>query len=394
MRIAYVLIILSAAMGVSAQVDTITLMNPSFEDDPRAGGNAANGIKNWYDCGIINFPNETPPDIHPKDFWSNTKQAYEGSTYLGMVVRDNDSWESVSQRMSQPLTTGECYSFSVKLARSERYLSGSRLAMETIGDGSGSYSYTTPTVLRVWGGTGYCNTRELLAETVPVKHSEWKEYSFKLSPSFNHKYITFEAFYNTPVLVPYNGHLLLDDCSDIVRIDCEDEVVATEEEPKNNIPPHKRFKQKPKKKENADQSAGKVEVAAAEKKKILELDRSTMMKGQTIEIKNLYFKADEANINDTSYDVLDEVYEFLQENEDITIEIGGHTNGTPSHEYCDELSKERAKEVAEYLVDQGVDGDRIFYKGYGKRKSIASNLTKEGRMKNQRVEIKILSIRT
>jgi len=56
------------------------------------------------------------------------------------------------------------------------------------------------------------------------------------------------------------------------------------------------------------------------------------------------------------------------------------------------LSTDRAKIVAEYLVDKGIPAERLTYKGYGKRKSIASNLTKEGRKKNQRVEIKILTI--
>ena len=120
--------------------------------------------------------------------------------------------------------------------------------------------------------------------------------------------------------------------------------------------------------------------------------RGKMKEKITIEIQNLYFKADVAAINEDSYRVLDEVYDFLKTNTDITVEIGGHTNGTPSHEYCDRLSTDRAKVVTEYLVDKGIPADRLSYKGYGKRKAIASNLTKEGRKKNQRVEIKILSI--
>jgi len=86
------------------------------------------------------------------------------------------------------------------------------------------------------------------------------------------------------------------------------------------------------------------------------------------------------------------VYSFLKEYIDVSVEIGGHTNGTPPHKYCDKLSKERAKAVAQYLVRKGIPANRLKYKGYGKRKPIANNLTKEGRIKNQRVEIKILKI--
>ena len=392
MRILLLLIITMSSMGMNAQSDVITLSNPSFEDTPRQGG-AANGIKGWYDCGIINFPEESAPDIHPQDFWENTKQASHGDTYLGMVVRDNETWESVSQRMSSPMKAGQCYSFSMELSRSAKYLSGSRFALEKYNDKSQTYSYTTPTVVRVWGGSGYCDTKELLAETVPVKHSEWKTYSFKLSPSFNHKAITIEAYYKVPVLVPYNGHVLIDNCSDITEINCSDEIAAVKEEPKSNIPPHKRFKKKKKEVKTEDVSDNtKVASAAPSKPKIMNLDRSKLKKNQTIEIKNLYFKSDVTSINSNSYEVLDEIYDFLKKNNDITIEIGGHTNNLPPHDYCDKLSEERAKEVAVYLVEKGIDGDRIFYRGYGKRKSVASNLSAEGRKKNQRVEIKILSI--
>lgn len=382
-----------STIGVNAQSDVITLSNPSFEDSPRKGGEV-NGIKGWYDCGLINFPDESAPDIHPQNFWENTKQASHGKTYLGMVVRDNETWESVSQRMSSSMKAGQCYSFSMELSRSAKYMSGSRFALENYNDKRTNFSYTTPTVVRVWGGSGYCNTKELLAETVPVKHSEWKTYPFKLSPSFNHKVITIEVYYKVPVLIPYNGHILIDNCSDITEINCSDEIIAQVEEPKSNIPPHKRFKKKkkPVKKEEKVDKSTPIAIATPSKPKVMNLDRSKLKKNQTIKIKNLYFKSDASTINSNSYDVLDEIRDFLDENDDITVEIGGHTNNQPTHEYCDKLSEERAKEVAVYLVEQGISGDRIFYRGYGKRKSIASNLSSEGRKKNQRVEIKILSI--
>jgi len=50
------------------QLDTIRLRNPSFEDTPRRGGDTRNVIKDWFDCGRINFPMESPPDIHPNGY--------------------------------------------------------------------------------------------------------------------------------------------------------------------------------------------------------------------------------------------------------------------------------------------------------------------------------------
>ena len=82
----------------------------------------------------------------------------------------------------------------------------------------------------------------------------------------------------------------------------------------------------------------------------------------------------------------------MKENGSVVIEVGGHTNNIPEHDFCDKLSNARAKSIADYIVQKGIDPKRVYYKGYGKRKPIATNDTAEGRMKNQRVEIKIISI--
>ncbi|MBK9377119.1 MAG: OmpA family protein [Saprospiraceae bacterium] len=115
--------------------------------------------------------------------------------------------------------------------------------------------------------------------------------------------------------------------------------------------------------------------------------------GQTLQINELYFAANSSEITDESSTVLNEIYEFLIANNDVQIEIGGHTNSVPSDEFCDKLSGDRAKNVADYLYGKGIPKDQITYKGYGKRLPIASNETLAGRQKNQRVEIKIITFK-
>ena len=124
-----------------------------------------------------------------------------------------------------------------------------------------------------------------------------------------------------------------------------------------------------------------------------ELDKGILKEGQVIKIDKLYFKADSASFNSESYPVLNEIYAFLNANKEIVIEIGGHTNNTPPEAYCDKLSLARAKAVTQYLVEQGISSNRILYRGYGKRNPVVPNTTPEGRKKNQRVEIKIISIK-
>lgn len=128
-------------------------------------------------------------------------------------------------------------------------------------------------------------------------------------------------------------------------------------------------------------------------KVIPELEKTKLVVGQTLRINQLYFTADSSVVAPESYAVLDEIFEFLKNNSDVIIEIGGHTNGIPPHEYCDKLSASRAKNVATYLYDKGIPIHQISFRGYGKRDPIASNDTQAGRNKNQRVEIKVLEIK-
>ncbi len=114
--------------------------------------------------------------------------------------------------------------------------------------------------------------------------------------------------------------------------------------------------------------------------------------GKTLRIDELYFKADSTEVTPESFDVLNEVLSFLQQHPTIIAEIGGHTNTIPSHDYCDKLSTERAKSIATYFYVKGIPKERLSFKGYGKRQPISDSISLEGRRKNQRVEIKIISI--
>jgi hypothetical protein len=105
-----VLVILSN-FTLKAQGEPIILDNPSFEDMPRHSKEP----RFWTNCGD---PAESPPDVQPDYTFQVSKSAFDGNTYLGMVVRDNDTWEEVGQMLSSPMRQGTCYKFSIKLARS------------------------------------------------------------------------------------------------------------------------------------------------------------------------------------------------------------------------------------------------------------------------------------
>lgn len=126
------------------------------------------------------------------------------------------------------------------------------------------------------------------------------------------------------------------------------------------------------------------------KKNIPELTAGKIRNGQAIRVEQLQFDIDSINIKSSFRPILDEVFEFLTDNPGITVEVGGHTNGLCQDEFCVKLSTARAKSVAEYLINKGIDAKRVLFKGYGRTLPIATNSTPEGRQKNQRVEIKIV----
>ena len=75
---------------------------------------------------------------------------------------------------------------------------------------------------------------------------------------------------------------------------------------------------------------------------------------------------------------------------ETSIEIIGYTDNTGKEGFNMLLSQRRANSVRKYLIDKlGIDASRINALGYGSNKPIASNKTKEGRRKNNRVEVVI-----
>lgn len=382
----------------NGQDGVIELYNPSFEDQPMN----SRPPRGWTDCG---FPGESPPDTQPDPTFQVTKEAQDGNTYLGLVARDNDTWEAVSQRLSRPLEKGKCYEFSIYICRSELYVSPSRVNTQR------DVNYTTPAKLRIYGGFDQCDKEYLLAETKEVISFRWLQYNFKFEPIDDYTHIVFEVFYKTPTLFPYNGNILLDHASPIKPIPCDEEEVIEEEEeiveevpaepeqiveeeaPKPVSPAPKVQIAEEKPVTPRTPATPRVEPPAVEEEKpasIADLKREDLKEGQTIRIDQLFFAMDKAIIDESSYKVLSDVYLFLSRNPDVIVEIGGHTNGLCSTDYCNKLSADRARAVADYLMGRGISTTRLTHKGYGKTQPIATNSTIEGRKQNQRVEIKIL----
>lgn len=180
--------------------ESISLRNPSFEGSPKVGDTPSA----WRNCG---FKGESPPDIQPCNAFGVTATAIDGATYLGMVARDNDTWEKVGAKLSDELEAGMVYEFRIHLCRSENYESASRLTYQPA-------NYTTPVVLRIFGGNKYCEKAQLLGVSPPVDHTEWGTYRFTLSPGESYSHILLEAYYADRRGEAYCGNILIDHASD------------------------------------------------------------------------------------------------------------------------------------------------------------------------------------
>ncbi len=113
--------------------------------------------------------------------------------------------------------------------------------------------------------------------------------------------------------------------------------------------------------------------------------------GETFVLRNVFFDFDQSSLKKESFVELDKLIDYLNQNKNLKIELGGHTDNQGSEEYNQKLSLDRAKTVYEYLITKGISSNRLTYKGYGKTKPIATNDTEEGRAENRRTEFKIIS---
>ena len=87
-----------------------------------------------------------------------------------------------------------------------------------------------------------------------------------------------------------------------------------------------------------------------------------------IVIENIYYDLNKANLRDESKTSLDKLVSFFQENNDLTIEIGSHTDSRGYNEYNQDLSQQRAQSVVDYFIGKGIPAKHLIAKGYGESK--------------------------
>lgn len=114
-------------------------------------------------------------------------------------------------------------------------------------------------------------------------------------------------------------------------------------------------------------------------------------KGEKITLKHIYFKSSSSELLPNSVSEMQKILQYLRANPSLVIQIQGHTDIGSTAAYNLQLSTERAKTVADWLIHYGIKAERLSYNGFGSTKPIADNTTPQGRALNRRIEFEVMS---
>ena len=109
-----------------------------------------------------------------------------------------------------------------------------------------------------------------------------------------------------------------------------------------------------------------VEVPDIEENKEFSVDFKLTSVNKPVKMENIFYKFGSAELTPESSAGLDALVTLLNDNPNITIEIGAHTDYVGTEEANIKLSEERAQSVVNYLTAKGIEKERLTAKGYGK----------------------------
>jgi outer membrane protein OmpA-like peptidoglycan-associated protein len=107
----------------------------------------------------------------------------------------------------------------------------------------------------------------------------------------------------------------------------------------------------------------------------------------------IYFGPNSKQLSDKAKEKLDRVVEIVRNNPAVDIILNGYTDSYGDKHYNEMIAEQRALMVKAYLVDKGIESNKIQAFGHGSQKFIGSNKTLEGRQMNRRVEIEISGLK-
>lgn len=108
--------------------------------------------------------------------------------------------------------------------------------------------------------------------------------------------------------------------------------------------------------------------------------------GLTIRISNVEFAFNSATLKGGAFSILDRASQILNRYRNYKVLVEGHTDDIGEDEFNLKLSERRAKAVMDYLIERGVDSERLSFRGMGETAPYLPNTNDENRVRNRRVE--------
>lgn len=124
--------------------------------------------------------------------------------------------------------------------------------------------------------------------------------------------------------------------------------------------------------------------------KIPENTATAKVESKPVILKNVFFATASAELRPESVSELMRLKKLLDDRPTIKIQLNGHTDDVGEEADNQQLSEARAKAVQDFLIEQGINSERLTFKGFGESRPIDSNETDVGRQKNRRTEFLIL----
>lgn len=155
----------------------------------------------WSKCH-----NFSTPDTQPGS-WNVTTSPSKGESFTNLVTRGDQgpyahTTEDMQAQLLIPLKTNETYVFTMDLANSDSW-------GHFIGWTDTWVSYADPVVLNVYLSSVGCDKSNLVWTSTTIDHTEWKKYTFEVTPNSEKQYVILEAEWATAP--DYFGNVLIDD---------------------------------------------------------------------------------------------------------------------------------------------------------------------------------------
>lgn len=109
-----------------------------------------------------------------------------------------------------------------------------------------------------------------------------------------------------------------------------------------------------------------------------------------IVLEGINFETNSATITDDSEPILRRAYNTLRTNPDLRVEIQGHTDDVGGNAANQRLSERRANAVRDYMVQNGIDANRMTARGYGEDQPLVPNDSPENRARNRRIQFRVI----